>query len=131
MTRHRADVPRHTRPMGGWWRRHPVFRRYMLREASALALTAYALWLLAGLGCLVQGEAAFEAWGALGRTPLAVALHALALPLLAYHSLTWFQVMPKTAPRLPFPAAWLTRGGLLLAALLSAALLAAAWRLGA
>ena len=131
MTRHRAAVPRHPRPMTGWWRRHPVFRRYMLREASALALTAYALWLLAGLPCLVHGEAAFEGWQALGRTPVAIALHGLALPLLAYHSLTWFQVMPKTAPRLPFPGAWLTAGGLLLAGVLSAGVLALAWRLGA
>jgi fumarate reductase subunit C len=117
--------------MTGWWRRHPVFRRYMLREASAVAITAYALWLLAGLGCLVQGEAAFEAWRALGRTPLAVVLHALALPLLAFHSLTWFQVMPKTAPRLPFPARWLTVGGLLLAGGLSTLVLWLAWRAGA
>jgi fumarate reductase subunit C len=117
--------------MSGWWRRHPVFRRYMLREASAVALTAYALWLLAGLGCLVQGEAAFETWRALGRTPLAVALHALALPLLAYHSLTWFQVMPKTAPRLPFPDALLTAGGLLATGLVSALVLWLAWRGGA
>jgi fumarate reductase subunit C len=116
--------------MAGWWRRDPVFARYMLREASALAVTAYALWLLAGLASLATGPAAFDAWRAIGRTPAAVALHALALPMLAYHSVTWFRVMPKTAPRLPFPAAWLTAGGLLLALLASLAVLALAWRIG-
>jgi fumarate reductase subunit C len=127
MSRHRPEVPTYRQSMAGWWRRHPVFRRYMLREASALAITAYALWLLAGLACLVRGPHAFEAWRALGRTPLALALHAAALPLLGYHSLTWFQVMPKTAPRLPFAPGLLTGGGLLLALLLSLAVLALAW----
>jgi fumarate reductase subunit C len=111
--------------MSGWWRKNPYFVRYMVREASAVALSAYALLLLAGLVCLVRGEAAFEAWRALLATPLSIALHVLALPLLAYHSLTWFEVMPKTAPRLPFPPRWITVGGLALCGVLSMAILAA------
>jgi fumarate reductase subunit C len=105
--------------MAGWWRKNPFFVRYMLREGSALVLAAYALLLLAGLVCLLRGEAAFEAWRALLASPLSIALHALALPLVAYHSITWFQVMPKTAPRLPFPPAWITAGGLVASVVLS------------
>jgi fumarate reductase subunit C len=102
----------------------------MVREGSAAALTAYALWLLAGLACLAQGEAAFEAWRALSATPLAIALHALALPLVAYHSVTWFQVMPKTAPRLPLAPAWITAAGLGLTAALSLLTLVLLWWAG-
>jgi len=116
--------------MAGWWRKNPFFVRYMVREGSAMALTAYALWLLEGLACLARGEAAFEAWRALSATPAAIALHALALPLLAYHSLTWFQVMPKTAPRLPFAPGWITATGLGLGVALSALVLVLLARAG-
>jgi fumarate reductase subunit C len=124
MSRHRSNVRTHVRPMAGWWRRNPWFGRYMLRESSAVALTAYALVLLSGLVCVVRGEAAFEAWRGLLASPLSIALHALALPLLAYHSLTWFQVMPKTAPRLPVSPGLITAGGLVASAALSVLILA-------
>jgi len=116
--------------MGGWWRRTPAYRRYMLREASALFVTASALLLLAGLACLLRGEAAYAAWRALLASPVSIGLHALALPFLAYHAVTWFQVMPKTAPPLPFAPRWITVAGLALSALLSLALLVALWWVG-
>ena len=115
----------YVRPMTGWWLRTPRFRRYMLREASALFLVAYALVLLVGLWRLAQGEAAFALWRAALGHPLAIAWHLLALIMVGYHSLTWFQVMPKTLPQLPLRPGWITSAGLLLAALLSTGLLAA------
>ena len=119
--------PAWRRPTAGWWRRNPFFVRYMLREASALFLTAYALLLLAGLVCLQRGEAAYNAWRALLGTPWSVGLHGLALAFVAYHAFTWFQVMPKTAPPLPVPARVVTLAGLALSALLSLVLLAVLW----
>ena len=124
MSRHRPVLRTHRRPMAGWWRRDAFFVRYMLRVASALALLAYAAVLLAGLVALVQGEAAFEAWRAALRSPWSIALHALALPLLGYHSLTWFQVMPKTLPPLPVSARTVTALGLALVLGVSVAVLA-------
>ena len=49
---------------------------------------------------------------------------ALALPLLGYHSLTWFRVMPKTLPPLPVSARTVTALGLALVLGVSAAVLA-------
>jgi fumarate reductase subunit C len=123
MSRLKPAARSYVRPMGGWWRKNPFFVRYMLREASALFLSAYALVLLTGLYRLTQGEAAFEAWRGALATPLSVVFHVLALLFVAYHALTWFQVMPKTAPRLPFDARLVTAGGLMLAVGLSAGLL--------
>jgi fumarate reductase subunit C len=120
--------PAWRRPTAGWWRRNPYFLRYMLREASALFLTAYALLLLAGLACLQHSAAAYGAWRALLDSPVSIGLHGLALVFVAYHALTWFQVMPKTAPPLPVPARVLTLAGLALSVLLSLALLALLWR---
>ncbi len=119
-------VPKaYLRPMRGWWRRNPYFLRYMLREASALFLTGYALTLLFGLWRLSQGPAVFEAWRAALATPLAIGLHGLALGFMLYHSWTWFQVMPKTLPALPVPARAITAAGVVATLLLS--LLVWAW----
>lgn len=129
MSRHQPATPRRSwrQPTAGWWRRHPVYLRYMLREASALFLTAYALLLLAGLVCLQRGESAYAAWRALLDTPWSIGAHALALGFVAYHALTWFQVMPKTAPPLPVPARVITLAGMVLSAVLSLALLGWLW----
>ena len=125
MMAQRRPTPRtYRRPMAGWWRRNPLFRSYMLREASALFLVAYALVLLVGLLRLVQGEAAYAHWRAALGSPWAIAWHVAALGMVSYHSLTWFQVMPKTLPRLAVPAAWITAAGLALTACLSLAALA-------
>jgi fumarate reductase subunit C len=111
--------------MAGWWRRNPYFLRYMLREASALFLAGYALVLLLGLYRLWQGEAAYAAWRQWLGTPASIGLHALALLFALYHSLTWFQVMPKTAPPLPLPPRLISAAGIAAMLLLSAALLVA------
>jgi fumarate reductase subunit C len=104
MTRHvGTPVRSHRRPMTGWWRSHPRFLRYMLREATALFVTAYALLLLFGLWRLSQGPGAFEAWRAALASPWAVAWHALSALMLGYHTLTWFQVLPKTIPESKLP----------------------------
>ncbi len=125
MSRHRSRVPTHRRPMAGWWRRNAFFTRYMLREASALSVLAYALLWLVGLWRLGQGAEAFTAWLALLQHPLSLALHGLGLLFVAFHSLTWFQVMPKTMPRLPLSPRAITLSGL--GAALGASVLLFAW----
>lgn len=88
------------RSMDGWWRRDPFFLRYMIREGSAVFLTAYALVLLWGLWALVRGPAAYDAWRAALAHPLSVIFHLVALALVSYHAYTWWQVSPKTMPAL-------------------------------
>lgn len=93
----------YTRPMTGWWRRNPYYLWYMLREASSVFITAYALVLLAGLFRLWQGKSAFEAWLAALESPFWIGFHGVTLLLVVYHAWTWFKIMPKTLPRLPLP----------------------------
>ncbi|MBI1988447.1 MAG: fumarate reductase subunit C [Betaproteobacteria bacterium] len=90
----------YVRPMAGWWRRNPVFMRYMVREASAVFLAIYAVSLLLGVFRLSQGAAAYDAWLAALRNPLAVVFHGIALLAVGYHAYTWWKVMPKTLPML-------------------------------
>lgn len=92
----------YVRSMKGWWRRDPFFVRYMIRESSAVFLSAYALVLLWGLWALAQGATAYDAWRAALAHPLMMIFHLVALVLVSYHAYTWWQVSPKTMPALRF-----------------------------
>ena len=86
------------RPIRGWWKRDPYYIRYLAMEATSILIALYALILLFGLLRLGQGEAAFNGWLEALRSPPSIALHGLLLLVFAYHSYSWFKVMPKTLP---------------------------------
>ena len=120
--------------MDGWWRRDPFFVRYMIREATALIVAAYALVLLAGVLCLAQGEAAWNNWLAQMRTPVSIALHVLMLAAMIYHTYSWFEIMPKTMPAIfvrgkRVTATTITVSGMAAAVATAAVMFAVAWML--
>lgn len=122
------------RSMSGWWRRDAFFVRYMIREATALIVAAYAIVLLAGVLCLSQGEAAWNGWLAALRSPVSIALHSLMLVAMIYHSYSWFEILPKTLPAMfvggkRVAAATITMVGLTAAVAAAVALFAVAWAL--
>lgn len=86
------------RPIRGWWKRDSFYTRYLAMEATSIVIALYALILLFGLLRLGQGEAAFNGWLETLRSPLSIGLHGLLLLVFAYHSYSWFKVMPKTLP---------------------------------
>ena len=89
----------YVRPMDGWWwRSDPFFVRYMIREATAVIVVAYAVVLLWGAVRLAQGEAAYNGWLEALRSQLSVAFHAVVLAVFLYHTWSWFSIMPKTMP---------------------------------
>ena len=123
------------RPMDGWWRRDPFFIRYMIREATAVLVVAYAAVLLLGVTHLAQGESAYERWLAALRSPWSLALHLVLFAGLVYHTWSWFQIMPKTMPPISIGGkrlqpAVITATGLVAAALASLALLLLLWGKG-
>ncbi len=90
--------------------------------------------LLAGTRCLARGEAAWNAWLALLRTPASILLHLLMLVAMIYHAYSWFEIMPKTLPALYIggrrvAGATITRLGLSTAALAALVTFAVAWSL--
>ena len=121
------------RPMSGWWRRNPYYLWYMLREASCVFITIYALILLVGLYRLQQGKELFDAWRASLSSPLSIAFHAVALVLVLYHAWTWFKIMPRTMAVVRI-AGWRVPDGVIvfsgigISILLSLVLFASAWR---
>jgi fumarate reductase subunit C len=84
--------------MRGWWKGNPYFLRYLAMEATSVLIALYALILLLGLWRLAEGETAYNDWLSMLRSPASVALHAVLLPVFAYHSYSWFRIMPKTIP---------------------------------
>ena len=124
--------PAYVRPMQGWWRRDPFFVRYMLREATAVAVAVYAVVLTLGLVCLAQGEAAWNGWLAALRNPASLLLHAVLFIAMIIHAKSWFDIMPKTTPMIFIGArrlspATITRTGWAATLLACAALFAAMW----
>jgi fumarate reductase subunit C len=122
----------YVRPMQGWWRRDPFFVRYMVREATAVAVAVYALILMCGVVCLAQGEAAWNSWLSAMRTPWSLLLHGVLLYAMFVHAKSWFEIMPKTMPMMHVggkrvAGSTITRGGWAATALASAALFALAW----
>lgn len=118
----------YVRPMDGWWRRDPFFIRYMIREATAVLVVAYATVLLLGVIRLAQGESAYDGWLAALRSPWSIGFHLVLLAGFIYHTWSWFRIMPKTMPSIvvggkKLQPAVITAVGLAAAALLSAALL--------
>ena len=114
-----------------WWWRHPAYRHYMLREATAVPLLVYGLCLLYGLLELGRGEAAFGAWLQWMGSPLLVALQFVALCAALWHAWTWFRLVPKIlvipTSRGVLPGYWLRWGHVLVAVLCWILLPALAW----
>jgi fumarate reductase subunit C len=132
MNRGNAPPRGYVRPMNGWWRRDPFFMRYMLREATSLAVLAYALVLAVGVVRLAQGEAAWNGWLDALRSPAAIALHLVLLGSMAVHAHSWFVIMPKTMAALfvggrRIAQSTITRIGWAAALGATLMLLAAAW----
>ena len=88
----------YVRPMARWWRRDPFFVRYMVREATALAVLVYAIVLMVGVLRLAQGEAAWNGWLQALRSPASLLLHVVLLESFVVHAHSWFEIMPKTMP---------------------------------
>lgn len=112
------------RSMAGWWRRDPFFARYMLREATALAVMAYVVLLIAGLDHLAQGAAAWQQWLGFLRSGWSLVLHGVLLLAMLFHAYSWFEIMPKTLPNLyvgqhRVPAGAIQAGGWAAVALVS------------
>jgi fumarate reductase subunit C len=113
----------YVRSMDGWWKRDPFFIRYMIREATAVLVVAYAAVLLVGVIRLAQGEAAYNEWLEALRSPLSLVFHVVLLLGFLYHTWSWFRIMPKTMPMIlvggrRIEAAVITGSGIAVSAIL-------------
>lgn len=81
-----------------WWKDHPFYRFYMVREATILPLIFFTICLLVGLGSLVKGPLAWASWLGFMANPIVVALNIVALAGSLFHAQTFFSMMPQVMP---------------------------------
>lgn len=124
----------YVRSMDGWWKKNPYYVEYMIHEATALFVAAYAFVLLVGLYRLGQGEAAWNAWLDALKSPLSVLCHVVLLIGAAYHTYSWFKILPITMPPVvvggkKLAPEVLTNSAFTVAILAGLALLGLVWRI--
>jgi fumarate reductase subunit C len=120
--------------MDGWWKKNPYYVEYMVHESTALFVAAYALILLVGLVRLGQGEAAWNAWLEVLKSPVSVICHLVLLAGALYHTYSWFKILPITMPPVivggkKLAPEVLTGSALAVAAAAGLALLGLVWRI--
>ncbi len=80
------------RPMPAtWWLKRKTYFLFIVRELTCVFVGAYALFLLV----LAARRDDPQAFAALLNSRLSMALHIMALPMVLYHSITWFNLTPK------------------------------------
>lgn len=80
------------RPMpANWWMKRKTYRLFMVRELTCVFVGGYALYLLV----LVARAGNADAFATMVSHPLFIVLHIVALPMVLYHSITWFNLTPK------------------------------------
>lgn len=78
-----------------WWVRKWTHIRFITRELTSVFVAFYAIELLFLLRTLTLGQEAYDAFLAWLQTPLALGLNTIALLMILYHSITWFNLAPK------------------------------------
>ena len=124
------------RPQPRHWWAHKPYLAYTVRELSGVAVAVYAAILLAGLICLWGGPEAYAVYRRLLGSDAAFVVHLVLLVAVLWHVFTWFQILPKTMPKLilrgrEVPQQRVTAIALLVAVVCSAALLAVVIAIGA
>ena len=124
------------RPQPRYWWAHKPYLSYTVRELSGVAVAAYGAILVAGLICLWRGPDAYAVYRQILASDWSFLVHLILLAAVLWHVVTWFQILPKTMPKLilrgrQIPQRQVTAMALLFAAVCSTALLIVVVAIGA
>ena len=78
-----------------WWLKRKTYFLFMVRELTCVAVGGYAALLLVLAASAHNPDSFHSVFSWLSASPWSVVLHAIALPLVLYHSITWFNLTPK------------------------------------
>jgi fumarate reductase subunit C len=78
-----------------WWLRSGPFRRFAARELTSGFAAAFSLFLMLFLFALSRGRSEYEGFLRWIELPAVVALSALILVALLYHTFTWFRLSTR------------------------------------
>ena len=87
----RTTSKEYIRPMPAtWWLKRKTYFLFMVRELTCVFVGGYALFLL----ILAMQRDDPQAFAALLNSRVSMALQIMALPMVLYHSITWFNLTP-------------------------------------
>lgn len=78
-----------------WWVRKKAYIKFISRELTSVVVAAYAIFLMVQLRALSRGPEAYETFQDILVSPLSIILHLIALAVLLFHSITWFNLAPS------------------------------------
>ncbi len=78
-----------------WWLKRKTHFLFMVREMTSVAVGGYAVLLLVLAASARDGDSFQLVFLWLKDSPVSIALHLVALPMVVYHSITWFNLTPK------------------------------------
>ncbi|WP_422138699.1 hypothetical protein [Endozoicomonas sp. ALC020] len=90
----------YVRPMKRtWYKDHPFYRTYMVREATCLFDALYSINLFFGILQLTRGKDAWEAWLSFQANPLMILFTVVTLGMTLFHAVTFFDMTPRVLPQ--------------------------------
>jgi fumarate reductase subunit C len=78
-----------------WWLKKGSYAVFVFRELTSVGVAFFALVTLWQLRAVAEGPEAYARVLTWMRSPLLLALQAVALLLVLYHAVTWFHLAPK------------------------------------
>jgi fumarate reductase subunit C len=84
-----------TRVSTYWWTGQWSYFKFTLRELTSLSVAYFVIILLLQLRALVRGPEAYAQFQEWLKTPLMIALNAVGLFFVLFHTITWFNLAPK------------------------------------
>ena len=78
-----------------WWLKKRSYAGFVLRELTSVFVAFFALIYLWQIRAVVQGPDAYMQFLARLKTPLFLALDAVAFFFVLFHAITWFNLTPK------------------------------------
>lgn len=78
-----------------WWLKRRPYFLFMVRELTSLFVAGYCVFLLMLIARFARGPAVYPDVVELMTSPFSIIFHALALPPVLYHTVTWFNLTPK------------------------------------
>ena len=105
MTRHEAKeatqyTPYHprwyrTRVSTYWWLWNWYYLKFVLRELSSIFVAYFVVITLLQIHSLSRGPEAYARFEERTRNPLMIALNAISLLFVLFHTITWFNLAPR------------------------------------
>ena len=84
-----------TRVSTYWWLRKWCYLKFVLRELSSIFVAYFVVITLLQIHSLIRGPEAYARFERLMRTPLMIALSAISLLFVLFHTITWFNLAPR------------------------------------